>query len=472
MFRRILQKELLHHLLDLRFIAVMALCVLLSLLSVYVGTRTYQKQKVEYSTAFERNRSHIENITQHRGWLRPLLAYGYTWNRGPETLSPLVYGMSGKLGQEVRIYHRRLLTFSRSLFSIDPIRALFGMLDFAFVVKFILSLCVLLLTFDAVCGEKESGTLRIFSSFPVARSTLALGKLAGSTIAVLVPFVLSYLLASLVLAFSPELEIEGDELGRMAALLGVFILYLTVFAAFGLWASALTQRRLTSLLALLGLWTLWVFIVPNLAVRAARSVEPVAIIYNQEREAARIGPRIRAEMAGEGESVQEAFGRRHGLATSEDWTSISDELYGEWMKVNRLANTETEERYYTHLRPLVEKRQNEIQKQNHLAQVLAAVSPLGAVSFVSIDLARTGILQQERLKKALDRHWSYLAGFMREKRAEEHPDLSGFVPFDYKDEETVLDCLSRNVFGILNLVLLAVLGFVGAYVAILRYDVR
>ena len=66
MFRRILQKELLHHLLDLRFIAVMTLCILLSLLSVYVGTRTYQKQKEEYSTAFERNRSHIENITQHR----------------------------------------------------------------------------------------------------------------------------------------------------------------------------------------------------------------------------------------------------------------------------------------------------------------------------------------------------------------------------------------------------------------------
>ena len=130
MFRRILQKELLHHLLDLRFIAVMTLCILLSLLSVYVGTRTYQKQKEEYSTAFERNRSHIENITQHRGWLRPLLSSGYTWNRGPETLSPLVYGMSGKLGQEVRIYHKRLLTFSRSLFSIDPIRALFGMATF------------------------------------------------------------------------------------------------------------------------------------------------------------------------------------------------------------------------------------------------------------------------------------------------------------------------------------------------------
>ncbi len=472
MFRRILQKELLHHLLDLRFIAVMTLCILLSLLSVYVGTKTYQKQKDEYSTAFERNRSHIKNITQH-SWLRPLLAYGYTWNRRPETLSPLVYGMSGKLGQEVQIYHRRLLIFSRSLFSVDPIRALFGMLDFAFVVKFILSLCILLLTFDSVCGEKESGTLSIFSSFPVPRSTLALGKLAGSTIAVLVPFVLSYLLASLVMTFSPELEIEGDEWGRMAALLGVFILYLTVFAAFGLWASALTQKRLTSLLALLGLWTLWVFILPNLAVRAARSIEPVAIIYNQEREASKIGPKLRAESTSEREDVQEAFKRRHGLTTPKDWMmNISDKLYGEWVRINRIANTEIEERYYTHLRPLMEKRQNEIQKQNNLALVLASISPIGAVSFVSMDFAHTGIIQQERLKKALDRHWSYLAGFMREKRAEEHPDLSGFVPFDYKDEETVWDCLPRNVFGILNLVLLAVLGFVGAYVAILRYDVR
>ncbi len=34
------------------------------------------------------------------------------------------------------------------------------------------------------------------------------------------------------------------------------------------------------------------------------------------------------------------------------------------------------------------------------------------------------------------------------------------------------ECLSRNAFRILNLIILAVLGFVGAYVAILRYDVR
>ncbi len=52
--------------------------------------------------------------------------------------------MSGKLGQEVRIQYPRVPYFEDSLFSVDPIHALFGILDFAFIVKIILSLCVLL----------------------------------------------------------------------------------------------------------------------------------------------------------------------------------------------------------------------------------------------------------------------------------------------------------------------------------------
>ena len=60
---------------------------------------------------------------------------------------------------------------------------LFGVLDLAFIVKVVLSLCVLLFTYDAICGEKEQGTLRLYASYPVSRSAQALAKLAGSTVA-------------------------------------------------------------------------------------------------------------------------------------------------------------------------------------------------------------------------------------------------------------------------------------------------
>ncbi len=50
--------------------------------------------------------------------------------------------------------------------------------------------------------------------------------------------------------------------------------------------------------------------------------------------------------------------------------------------------------------------------------------------------------------------------------------MGDFSWFSYEDKDTIGECFSRNMFHILNLVLLSVLGFAGAYAGILRYDVR
>ena len=166
MFYRLIQKELLTHLLDFRFIGVLALCTLLSILSVFVGVKTYHRQLEEYHTITERNPSFIKQ-TSEKSVLYYLETKGYPWNRRPEVLSPIVFGLSGDLGQVVNINEQLLWIFEDSLFSVDPIHALFEILDFALIVKVILSLCVLLLVYDAVCGEKEEGTLRLYASYPV-----------------------------------------------------------------------------------------------------------------------------------------------------------------------------------------------------------------------------------------------------------------------------------------------------------------
>lgn len=68
----------------------------------------------------------------------------------------------------------------------------------------------------------------------------------------------------------------------------LFALYLAAFAAFGLWASALTYSRVLSFLLLVGLWSLWVFVLPNAAVRAAEAVVEVEEFSLLERENERL----------------------------------------------------------------------------------------------------------------------------------------------------------------------------------------
>jgi hypothetical protein len=466
MFGRLVEKELRHLLVDLRFVAVFGLCTLLSALSVYVGGQTYRAKLREHGVVSEANRRAVQKLLEGKS-LWNVASKGYRWNRKPERLSPVVFGLSGTLGRQVEVRLERPAGFTSSLYESEGMYALLDVLDFAFVVKFVLSLAVLLFTHDAVCGEKENGTLRLYASFPVRRSTLALAKLVGATVAVLIPFLFAYLIVVLVLAISSGIGLEGDDWMRVAALAGVSALYLTAFAGFGLWISALTHRRLTAFLCLLGLWTLWIYIVPNLAVNAARPLAPVKSVYDQARQAQAARREIRDERRAELNAfyTRNVPGRWRDLSEARrqeiqvDASRIEERWDGEFY--HRLADHRTE-------------RRNQIRAQQRLAMTLSAISPLSAVSFASMDLARTGFLQQERLEDALNVHLAGLAQYVRKKFAQPRDEwiLSDFPWFTYQDRETAGTCVARNALPIMNLALLAILGFAGAYVAILKYDVR
>ena len=473
MFARLVQKELLHHVLDFRFIAILVTSLLLSVLSIYVGVWNYLQQLEEYNTSMEWNQGWPKRSIENNN-INSLNYWGYSWDRKPEVLSPIVYGLSGKLGHVVNIQHKNVSQFESSFFSRDPIHFLFGTLDFGYIVKVVLSLCALLLTYDAVCGEKEASTLRLYNSYPVSKSSIALSKLFGSSIAVLIPFILSFLFASAVVAIFPEMGLRGENWGRIAVLMVVFSLYLMVFVAFGLWVSAFTHRRLTSFLILLGLWTIWVFIAPNLAVGAARALNPVESVYKLERQVnyARMKG-MPEELKDAHKLVEERFQKRHGLKSGPEWPdSLSQELRKKWQLEISTWMSKFESEQFHRLRGFLSERRNKIKQQQRLAGLLSAISPVGAVSFTSMELARTGMTLHDRIENSLDAYLVYWQRFIQEKSSQEKPDVTDFALFAYQDRETFRDCLARNLFNILTLVLMAILGFAGAYVAILRYDVR
>ena len=475
MFFRLVQKELLHHLLDFRFVGVFALCALLSALSVFVGSRNYVRLLQDHRTTKETSRQAFEEASRNTDAVHSLIRNGYLWNRRPEVLSPVVFGLSGTLGRETFISYQSEPIFDSSLFATDPVHALFETLDLAFIVKVILSLCVLLFTYDAVCGEKEGGTLRLYMSFPVSRSSLALAKLTGSTVAVLVPFVFAFLLIAAVMALFPEVGLQGEDWARMGALLVVFALYLMVFAAFGLWVSALTHRRMTAFLCLLALWALWIFVAPNLAVDVARYSIPLhPNFYELQKQRVQlrkeIGAELRAEMR---DYFRSTFTQDPSTLSDAQKAKVQQEMKEAQSRISKKWNAD----YHRRLQALHREQRNRMHRRQHLVRLLSAISPFGAVSSVSMDIARTGFVQQERMEQALKAHKVSMIDWIgRTASAQEAPPAdedSGQHPwFTFRDRETLGECLSRNRSGILNLFLLTALGFAGAYVAILRYDVR
>ena len=111
MFSHLIQKELRHYMHDFRFVAIFVLCASLSALSVYVGGEKYRQQLREYMTVSQSNQNRLRT-TLEKGYISNLWWFGYNWNRRPEVLSPLVYGLSGKLGQEVNLHAQRPVELS------------------------------------------------------------------------------------------------------------------------------------------------------------------------------------------------------------------------------------------------------------------------------------------------------------------------------------------------------------------------
>jgi hypothetical protein len=253
----------------------------------------------------------------------------------------------------------------------------------------------------------------------------------------------------------------------MAALMALFGLYLVVFSAFGLLASALTHRRMTAFLSLLGLWTIWIFILPDMAVYAARRLmpteSPVALQRRSDALLWEIGEKREAEVNRYWESNP-----------VKDWDGLPESRKRELLEGRKKILDRWDAEHWRRLAGMREEYRNQMRRQQRLSAALSAISPLGAVTFASMDLARTGFIQQERIEDALGVQLAYMGKFVRQKEALPvgRPSLMDYSRFTYQDHETVEECFSRNALHILNLALLAILGFAGAYVAILRYDVR
>ncbi|MDP6778015.1 MAG: ABC transporter permease subunit, partial [Candidatus Latescibacteria bacterium] len=336
------------------------------------------------------------------------------------------------------------------------------------------------------------GTLRLYASFPLRRSTIALAKIVGSTLAVLTPFLLAFLMMSALMALTPELGMGGDDWMRLAALLVVFGLYLSAFAGFGIWVSALTHRRITAFLALLALWMIWVFVLPNVGVGLARRIVPVESVYEIEKELDAVREEIKSSRRAKMEEFRfqppselaqawQDMKKRGKDVPASERKALEKRIGRAWREAFNKVRSKVDKAgdgvYFARARRIQEDWRNRGRRQRQMAMALSALSPMSAATFASMDLARTGIVQHERIEDALGVHHTYLARFVQEKWPIEGTltsagDLTDFVAFQFHDIETVSDGLSRNLIHILNLVLLSILGFAGAYVSILRYDVR
>ena len=258
MITTIARKEFLQALLTLRFAVGLILCVV----AVAAGTLAMIE---DYES---RRQAWLEQVRDYETELEQEGAYSHLVNdlkafREPRQLAVFSVGSDRWQGNQVAVTHHAVPVQSRWLGTSNPYMVLFRTVDLSLIVQIVLGLLALLFAHDAVCGERERGTLRLMLANPVARDQILVGKAAGHLGLLAVLLAVTYVVALLFVQASPALHLGAGEIGRAVLMFCASGLYVAAMYAVGLLLSICTRRSATALVLAVFGWLLGVAVYPN-----------------------------------------------------------------------------------------------------------------------------------------------------------------------------------------------------------------
>ena len=261
MFLVLLRREILAHLITFRFAVTVIACLLLVVITTLIRIDDYQKRLAGYNTARNANRAELLS-TRTYSLLMPRV------DRPPNPLSIFNAGMDNRLGNTLRIYYTNVpalwdaQTHSSGNIFIDH----FYRIDLIFIFQFVLSLLALLFAYDAIAGERETGTMRLTMSHPVRRGSVLAAKYLGAMTCLILPLIISFIIALIWIVSTGSIVFSSDDFLRIAGILLTSIIYLSAIYLIGLLISAWVHRTATALMISLFVWVVLVSVYPSLSV--------------------------------------------------------------------------------------------------------------------------------------------------------------------------------------------------------------
>ena len=471
MMRVLFLKEIREALASRRFWVILGLCLVLIPLGVEVSLKGYGTRFQNYREAvriYQEETKKVSDVLFQGGAKAfappsPLSFLSF----GLELVNPNIAETQYKYGEPPAV-----MRLSNNQGRDNLYEFFYGPLDLVFVVAVVMSFLAVILTYGAVAGEKEQGTLRQVLSNSVPRAEFLLAKATANGLVLLIPFLLA-LAASLVL-----LEVQGNPVAAvpgawtsigLAVLIAV--LFIGAFFSLGLLVSALTKQAVPALVALLLLWVFLYGVYPRLSSAAAQIAAPV-----------RSGARVALEKA----QVRRNIEKERDAEVDRLLKTLPDNIDSDAYKQGEKTQAEIRDRYQARLeeswRTLERDVETRQKRRNALAVTIARLSPVTSFIRPLAELSRTGWLEYEqflggvrRFEEVLNRDIFNKNRMTRYKHgigANNTADVDAAAPV-FTDVPVPAEAIVRDVLpDIVILVLFNFVFFAGAFVAFLRYDVR
>lgn len=473
----LLVKEIRHNVVSLRYLACSSVLILLIMGIAFTLGKTYEQETEQYY----RDQVERESILDTKAH------YNRIWSfispvRPPEKMGVFFSNQGGDAQ-------------ANSFFQ-NPIFLLHRKFDLIDVMVYFLGIIAIILSFDAVSGERESGTLRLLSVFSVSRPILLLAKLLAGLTAVFIPLVAGLAVALAYLLITGTLHWGAHHWLVLAMILLASLLHFCCYFAMGLFASSVTSRATSSIVVAFLLWISFVFIIPNISPFVASQIHPVPGVekvhaqvdqmMNDERdELGRASMReiqdyyaqtypsiyktIRSSSREELASLLES-----NIGIRDVYMQLQGDIDSGWSHATNMQSEKADK--------LQEQVDSKIARQLKLAKMLSCFSPSANLIYILEGISGVGQAGMEHFLEEVGNYNSQFNIYVWNKynlQMELDPQF---------DENSFLDVSDRPKFvyremplskrwtkiseNVVLLILFGLVGFVSAHVAFQRYDIR
>ena len=468
MIRHIVRKEFMDVVRDGRFRWCAALVGALLLVSLGTGWVQARNAQRELAAAQATARDHWES----QGEKNPHSAahYGIYAFKPRLALSFVDEGVDPYTGTSVLLEaHRQNDFLLRPAQDATPAQRI-GALTAAQVLQHLVPLLIILLTFGALAGERERGTLRQLLATGIGRLELAMGKALGIAAALALLLVPAAIVgAAGIVVGSPGPA--ASPLVRGAVLTGVYLAYFATFIGLSLAVSAKAPSARAALVVLLGVWVVNGLVAPRVAVDLSKWLYPTP-------SAVEFANNMGQEMSDGVDGIQrpdraattQELLDQYKLENAED---LPINAIGVFLQKSEEFGNQIFDRNYGSL-------WNTFERQGYVHEALAVTAPLLAVRTISMGLAGTDVEQHRHFAVAAEEYRRALVRRLNGELTENSrtgevylssADLwSQMPPFRY-DAPTVGWVLSNRILSLLVLGLWLAAAFVVATAAVRRAEV-
>ncbi|MGD1895242.1 MAG: ABC transporter permease [Cyclobacteriaceae bacterium] len=464
MILSIARKELKEIVREGRFRVTAGVVLALLLAAVFISNQYYQSVNAQHAQAKENARSEWVN----QGEKNPHSAAHYgTYAFKPKyPLSLIASGIDKYDGISIFLEAHKRSEAQYAAAQDQTALSRFGDLTPDFVLIFIMPLLIILIGFNAITRERESGTLRLLRGQGVPAWKLALGKWLGIFIPVLLIVLPVYILSALFLA---NVNDYGEfSLGALSLLFLVYILYYAVFTNLTLMVSSLVRKSNIAFVILLGIWIVSCLAMPKISTALADTLYPYPTQVEFEEQIAQD-----KEQGLDGHNPWSAEANKLEADTLEKYGVDSvQQLPFNWDGFLMQEGEKHEaDIYFKHYQILKETFHN----QTGVYRATAALSPFLPTRFLSMAISRTDYTAHWDFADAAEKYRIELVGKMNGHMMDNSQTGDWYytvgkevwesVPeFDYEPPTyaAVLNNNSSNLLTLLGWVLLSSVGLYGA----------